>query len=87
MPHRRHTIASLGGSNAKLLGLLREEDRLGKTIHIPKQIFNPEADRWQYHWCLRGHDRQITFEQVEFIMTYRNTVSTKFIPSECAFSR
>ena len=87
MPRRRHTITSLGCSNAQLLGLLKEEDRLGKTIHTPKQIFNPEADRWQYHWYLRGHDRQITWDQVEFIMTYKNTVSTKFIPSACAFSR
>jgi len=85
--HKRHTIACLGCGHSQLTELLHQEDRAGRTIHTPRQFFNPEAGRWHYHWTLRGHDRQITYEQVELIMEHKNTVSWKHIPSACAFSR
>jgi len=68
--HRRHTITKLDISLAQLSFLLKEEDRLGKRIHDPKSIFNPDERRLQYHWHFRGHDRQIRFDMVEVICSF-----------------
>ena len=65
--HRRHTIARLVISNWHLHCLLEQEEMAGRVIHQPKPIFNPAAGRVQYHWHHRGHDRQLSEEQVSIV--------------------
>ena len=75
--HRRHTIACLKCAEYRLLALLEEEEQSGRRIHTPKQIYNPEAQRWQYHWHFRGHTRQIQEAHVPVIMEFINSPSAK----------
>jgi hypothetical protein len=65
--HRRHTITRLQISNWHLHCLLETEEQAGRRIHDPSRIYNPTAGVWNYHWHHRGHDRQLTLEQVEIV--------------------
>jgi hypothetical protein len=62
--HRRHTIARLVISNWHLHCLLEQEEQANRYIHDPTRIYNPMSGQWNYHWTHRGHDRQLTEEQV-----------------------